>query len=188
MTDAAAPTMWLLVGLPAVGKTTRARQIEAEHGALRLTPDDWLLTVLGTVTVDDAVRSALEGQLLDTAVPALRGGVDVVVDFGLWGRDERTALRWIAAQLGARAVVEFLDVDEPEQLRRVESRAQRDPRTTIPPDQMTSWRTLLQPPTPDELDGGPLDPAPTGTTWGERAAHWWPGLRVIEEDDRSRRR
>ena len=31
----------LMVGLPGSGKTTRARVLEAETGALRLTPDEW---------------------------------------------------------------------------------------------------------------------------------------------------
>lgn len=184
MTDAG-PTLWLLVGLPAVGKTTRAQQLEAELGALRLTPDDWLLATLGTVTVSDDVRYRTEGQLLDTAVPALLGGVDVVVDFGLWGRDERTALRWLAAQLGARAAVELLDVDETEQLRRIRQRTDGDPRLAIPVEQVRSWRTLLQLPTRDELDGGPLDPPPAGAaSWGAWAAGWWPGLRLIVEEQR----
>ncbi len=34
------PTLFLTVGLPGTGKTTAARRIEAEHGALRLTKDE----------------------------------------------------------------------------------------------------------------------------------------------------
>jgi predicted kinase len=33
----------VMVGLPASGKTTRARQLELELGAVRLTPDEWML-------------------------------------------------------------------------------------------------------------------------------------------------
>ena len=33
------PTFFLMVGLPASGKTVRARELAAEHGALQLTPD-----------------------------------------------------------------------------------------------------------------------------------------------------
>lgn len=32
------PTMYVMVGLPASGKTTRARQLEKDCQALRLTP------------------------------------------------------------------------------------------------------------------------------------------------------
>jgi len=34
-------TLHLMVGLPCSGKTTLAKHLEAELGALRLTPDDW---------------------------------------------------------------------------------------------------------------------------------------------------
>lgn len=176
--------MWLLVGLPAVGKTTRARALADERGALRLTPDDWLLAMQRAVDVDDAVRDALEGRLLDLAIPALRGGIDVVVDFGLWGRDERTALRWIAAQLGARAVVEHLDVEETEQVARVRARAADDPRLHIPPEDMRAWRGQFETPEADELAGGPLDPVPEGVgSWGEWAAVRWPGLRAVAAEE-----
>jgi len=189
MTEAAAATMWLLVGLPAAGKTTRARALADERDALRLTPDDWLLALQWAVEVDDAVRDALEGRLLDLAIPALRGGVDVVVDFGLWGRDERTALRWMAAQLGARAVVEHLDVDETEQLARVRARAEDDARLHIPAEDTRAWRAQFEAPGADELAGGPLDPVPEDVgSWGEWAATRWPGLRVVTAEEASRPR
>ncbi|UIJ34054.1 AAA family ATPase [Allobranchiibius sp. GilTou73] len=36
------PTLFLTVGLPGTGKTTAARRIEVERGALRLTKDEWV--------------------------------------------------------------------------------------------------------------------------------------------------
>ena len=38
-------TVYLIVGLPGAGKTTRARELEAERAALRLTPDEWQMAV-----------------------------------------------------------------------------------------------------------------------------------------------
>jgi len=35
--------LYLLVGLPGAGKTTKARQLAVEASALRLTPDEWML-------------------------------------------------------------------------------------------------------------------------------------------------
>ena len=37
--DPCAATMFLMVGLPGAGKTTRAEELAAVHRALRLTPD-----------------------------------------------------------------------------------------------------------------------------------------------------
>ena len=39
--------LYLIVGLPGAGKTTKARQLEAEASALRLTPDEWKKTLFG---------------------------------------------------------------------------------------------------------------------------------------------
>ncbi|MCX4703734.1 MULTISPECIES: AAA family ATPase [Streptomyces] len=36
-------TLFLTVGLPGAGKTTRVRQLAKEHSALRLMPDEWMI-------------------------------------------------------------------------------------------------------------------------------------------------
>jgi len=40
-------TLYLLVGLPGAGKTTKARRLEVEVPALRFTPDEWLKILFG---------------------------------------------------------------------------------------------------------------------------------------------
>lgn len=49
----------------------------------------------------DGKRWVLEGRLIWVALQTLRLGTSVVLDFGLWGRDERSALRWLARSAGA---------------------------------------------------------------------------------------
>jgi predicted kinase len=39
--------MFLMVGLPGAGKTTRAKELAAVHRALRLTPDHWMIPLFG---------------------------------------------------------------------------------------------------------------------------------------------
>jgi len=82
-----------MVGLPAAGKTTRAKELAATHQALRLTPDHWMIPLFGD-PMADGKRWVLEGRLISVALQALRLGTSVVLDYGLWGRDERSALRW----------------------------------------------------------------------------------------------
>lgn len=74
--------MFVMVGLPAVGKTTRARQIASESKALRLTPDEWMISIFGQEQ-PEGKRNIVEGRLIWLALSALRKGVNVVLDFGV---------------------------------------------------------------------------------------------------------
>ncbi len=46
------PTVHVLVGLPAAGKTTVVRRLVSEYGAVRFSPDEWMLR-LYAVRFDD---------------------------------------------------------------------------------------------------------------------------------------
>lgn len=92
-------TLYLMVGLPGAGKTTRAVALAAEHRALRLTPDVWMIPLFGA-SDPDGKRDVLEGRLVSVALQALQLGTSVVLDFGFWGRDERSSLRALAASAG----------------------------------------------------------------------------------------
>ena len=110
--------LFVMVGVPGAGKTTRARQIESKRRALRLTPDDWMLPLFGEPE-PEGKRDVLEGRFVWLALRSLRLGTDVVLDFGVWGRDERMALRSLAATVGASCELIYLAIDPGEQERRI---------------------------------------------------------------------
>ncbi len=64
--------MFVMVGLPGAGKTTQARELAGEHGAVRLTPDHWMIPLFGD-SMADGKRFTLEGRLIPVALQALRG-------------------------------------------------------------------------------------------------------------------
>src|SRR5674476_1322312 len=92
--------LFLIVGLPGAGKTTRARELENVHRALRFTPDEWMIPLFGGSEAAGK-RDLLEGLLIYAGMCALAVGTNVVLDFGLWGRDERSALRSLGVSVGA---------------------------------------------------------------------------------------
>src|SRR3954453_20629745 len=167
-----------MVGLPAAGKTTRAKELAAAHQALRLTPDHWMIPLFGD-SMADGKRWVLEGRLISVALQALRLGTSVVLDYGLWGRDERSALRWLATSAGASCQVVYLPVDRDVQLARIAQRQASAPQTTSPMTEadIDRWREQFQVPDAAELGGGDIPgPPPDWPGWPEWAADRWPPL------------
>ncbi|GAA5143906.1 AAA family ATPase [Nocardioides marinquilinus] len=171
------PTLLLTVGLPGVGKTTAARRFEVERGALRLTKDEWVRALYGDRNPPQA-SDVIEGRLIDVGLRALELGVDVVLDFGLWSRDERSALRQAAHDRGADVVLWHATLDVAEQRRRLDAREAEAPGTTWPmsDDELAAWTAAFEPPTRGELDDTePVDDAPAGfVTWDDWRRHRWP--------------
>jgi predicted kinase len=174
--DPRAATLVLMVGLPAAGKTTRAKELAATHQALRLTPDHWMIPLFGD-SMADGKRWVLEGRLISVALQALRLGTSVVLDYGLWARDERSALRWLARSAGAACQVVYLPVDKDTQLARIAHRQETTPHQTFPMSEadVDAWREQFQVPDAAELDGGEIPAPPAGWPgWPEWAVGHWP--------------
>lgn len=67
-------------------------------------------------------RGVLEGRFVATALRELRRGRSVILDFGLWGRDERSALRWLATRLGVDVELIHLPIEFATQRERTRDR------------------------------------------------------------------
>ena len=173
----ARPILFLTVGLPGTGKTTEARRIEVDRHALRLTKDEWMKALYGLGNPSCA-SDVIEGRLIDIALRALELGVNVVLDFGLWDKDERSALRHAAADRGAVVQLRYFHVTLAEQRERLDQRHAEEPHTTWPMSdvELAEWAGIFSIPTPGELDGSePIDGPPAGSaTWDDWRRHRWP--------------
>ncbi|WP_327039786.1 ATP-binding protein [Micromonospora maris] len=170
-------TLFLTVGLPCAGKTTAARRIEIEQEALRLTKDEWVKALYGRENPPSA-GDVIEGRLIQIGLRALELGTNVVIDFGLWDRNERAALRQAAADLGVAVQMRYFELTLTEQRRRRDRRQAAAPHTTWPMSDrdLAEWAERFDIPTPGELDGSePVDNPPAGfTTWDGWRRHRWP--------------
>jgi predicted kinase len=169
-------TLFLIVGLPGAGKTEHAKALAAKHDALRLTPDEWMIPLFGDPQ-PAGKRDVLEGRLIALALDALRLGTSVVLDFGLWSRDERSSLRWLAGSVGASSQIIYLAVDRETQVDRIQHRWMHTPHETfvITGADVDAWRAQFEEPDAAELaDGDIADPPPAWSDWAAWAAERWP--------------
>lgn len=148
-------TLFLTCGLPGSGKTTLARQLERERAALRLTADEWLHDLYPGLSGAelDRHRDAVERIQWATAVRALELGTNVVLDWGLWSRQERNLFREQARTLGARVVLCALHPTPYELRRRLRGRNRERQSGTFQIDDAKFTRafSLFQQPTDEEL-------------------------------------
>lgn len=125
------------------------------------------------------LRDLVEGKLVEIGIRVAQLGTDVVLDFGFWGKDERSALRWIAESVGAQAQVVYLPIDHDEQRRRVIDRFAATPDQTfrMSDAELLTWRAQVQVPDEAELRGDEIPAVPPGyRTWSQWASSRWPSL------------
>jgi predicted kinase len=102
----ATPTAHLIHGYLGAGKTTFAKRLAAETGAVRYSPDELMVARHGHDPPERhfwsyfaAIAAEIEAEWPRT----LASGQSVVLDFGFWTRARRDAARSRAAAVGARA-------------------------------------------------------------------------------------
>jgi predicted kinase len=137
----------LLVGMPGAGKTTVARQIVQETGALHLDLDVWLMA-LGLPPAGP--RDRFEGLMFELTLDLLQRGVSVVVESGGWMRPHREAKRRAAQALGVPVELHVLDVPMEERWRRIERRNEVPGAVHISRAELEEWEERWEPVTAAE--------------------------------------
>jgi predicted kinase len=142
----------LVCGLPGSGKTTVSTRLAAELGAVRMCPDDWL-EALGIDLWDGAARDRVERLQWRQALELLALGVTVIVEWGLWTRHERDALREDVHRRGGSIELRHLDVPVEELWRRLDARnrAPEGAQAIIDRGSLLAWHAAFEAPTADEL-------------------------------------
>jgi predicted kinase len=163
------PTLYLTCGLPGSGKTTLANRLEQEAAALRFTADEWLHELYPDISTPEAetgpYRERVERIQWPLAVRTLLLGCNVVLDWGLWSRDERDHYRTAAREVGAGVVLCLLEAPIEELCTRIAERNAKRPAGVFEISEAKlrdEYSGLFERPTAEEL--ALFDPMPRD--WG----------------------
>jgi predicted kinase len=119
-----------------------------------LAEDEWVLRLFPPdAPNDDTVRLPIKNVQWELAVRAIQLGSHVVLDWGVWSREERDDYRARAAALAIPLKLHFLDAPFEELVRRLEQRNAALPPATfrVTAAELQAYLPCFQPPTPDEL-------------------------------------
>ena len=142
----------VITGLPGSGKTTLATELARSMPAVRLCPDDWMMSS-GIDLWNDGVRGRIEQFQLDLALDLLCAGGNVVIEWGVWTREERDALRDAARAAGAAVELRYVSAPVDELWRRIVARdlEGRWSSRSITRAELEEWSERYEQPTDDEL-------------------------------------
>ena len=148
------PLAFLLHGYLGVGKTTLARRLEAEHAAIRFTPDEWMRALYG----DDPSEAffaeysgRVSGLIEATWTRCLELRLNIVLDFGFWSRSERDRTRALIVRLGGESRLYRLTCPDEIARRRIEGRNENlDASLFIAPATYDALKARFEPLGPDE--------------------------------------
>jgi predicted kinase len=116
MEAAHVPTLYLLCGKIAAGKSTLARRLASQPATVLITEDHWTSNLFADdlKTIDDYTRysARLRAAMGPHVVDILRQGLSVVLDFQANTVGVRTWMRSLITQSGANHELHLLDMPD----------------------------------------------------------------------------
>lgn len=121
--------IFLIVGCTGAGKTTYARQLADQLGAVRFSIDEWMTALFWADspqpiefqwTMERVGRC--EAQIFAMVCQLATRGIPAVLDLGFTRKEHRDKFRALAADTGLSAIIHFLDVPVDERWYRVNRR------------------------------------------------------------------
>lgn len=96
------------------GKTTYAERLRSENKAVVLSVDEIMLTLFGLYAGDkhDEYAERTKKYLLDKSVEIMEAGMDVILDWGFWTRDERISVKEFYMARNIEYEFHYIDISD----------------------------------------------------------------------------
>ena len=106
------PIVYLICGFIGAGKSTFAKKLEEKTGAVRITKDEWSISLIGNDPTIDGYAD-WDTKIIELsrnfAFYLAGKGIDVIIDEGFWEKEQRDKMRRRIEALGAKEVLYYLD-------------------------------------------------------------------------------
>jgi len=106
------PIVYLICGFIGAGKTTFAKKLEEKTGAVRITKDEWSISLIGNdPTIDGYAEwdTKIIELSRNVAFQLAEKGIDVIMDEGFWEKETRAEMKRRIEAIGAKEVLYYLD-------------------------------------------------------------------------------
>lgn len=153
------PKVMMMCGKICSGKSTHAEKLRKAHKAVVLSVDEITLALFGQDAGEklDEYVARTEAYLYRKTLEILDSGIDVILDWGFWTKEERDYAR---SFFGSRNIVNefhYIDVDDAEWNRRIEKRnrdvlAHRSNTYYIDEGLAAKFNSIFERPDPSEID------------------------------------
>jgi len=106
------PIVYLICGFIGAGKTTFAKKLEEKTSAVRITKDEWSISLIGNDSTIDGYAE-WDTKIIElsrnVAFQLVKKGIDVIIDEGFWEKEQRVKMKNRIEALGAKEVLYYLD-------------------------------------------------------------------------------
>jgi len=150
------PIAYILSGFIGAGKTTFARKLETETGAIRITKDEWIIKIFGNKITSDKNFEKYDKNITELArniaFKILKAGKDVVIDEGFWVKSQRDDIKKKISEMGAKPILYYIECPVQKMRERVVNRSKNPPLDSfeINEKMFDSYLKYWQPPEEDE--------------------------------------
>jgi len=149
------PIVYLICGFIGAGKTTFAKKLEEKTGAVRITKDEWSISLIGNdPTIDGYAEwdTKIIELSRNVAFQLAEKGIDVIMDEGFWEKETRDKMKRRIDAIGAKTVMYYVETPIETIRERVVGRNNNIMKDSfkISPEMLDNYLMNWQPPSEEE--------------------------------------